>query len=287
METPETYTTLHAEPVQPQAVTSPEINELAKALCSLQGNLTLAAQDRKNPFYNSSYATLGQLWEIAREPMSKAGLALTQLPSAATETVTVETILMHTSGQYIRSAVTMLLRPEYAKDGRELKPSPQQVGSAITYARRYAMSAVLGLAVDQDDDGNAASAVDEPEPKLAKNRQSAYTGETLDTKAAHARHKAAVKETPKPGTQKPTRAKEEPAKGTTDQTAFNARLYDACKQEGISPEQLAEYLRGRGILTGKMTIDNLAEKVVSQLLDGKNKAGKSNWEIVVGKIRKA
>lgn len=126
---------------------SDQINELAGALSKAQGVIIPASKDSDNPFFKSKYADLASVWEVAREPLSKNGLSIMQHPSAEANVVTVETVLTHSSGQWMSSRLTM-----NAKDA-----SPQAIGSCITYARRYGLSAVVGIASEIDDDGNAAT----------------------------------------------------------------------------------------------------------------------------------
>lgn len=123
------------------------LNEIAKALCIAQSEILTAHKDSKNPYFNSKYADLKSVWDAIRLPLTKNGLSITQLPSTNGKEVTVETILMHVSGQYIRSTLTII-----AKD-----ISAHAIGSAITYARRYALMAMVGVS-PEDDDGNAAVA---------------------------------------------------------------------------------------------------------------------------------
>ena len=128
---------------------SEQINELATALSKAQGVIIPASKDADNPFFKSKYADLASVWEVAREPLYKNGLAIIQLPSAEGNIVTLETIIVHSSGQFISSKLTMI-----AKDA-----SPQAIGSCITYLRRYALSSVVGIASEIDDDGNSATSV--------------------------------------------------------------------------------------------------------------------------------
>lgn len=129
------------------APATPSLKHLAEALAKCQSELRNAKKDAANPFFNSSYADLSMVWDTAREPLTKNGLSVMQLPSAEGARVTVETILLHASGESISSRLTMT-----AKDA-----GPQSIGSAITYARRYALSAMVGIASEEDDDGNAAT----------------------------------------------------------------------------------------------------------------------------------
>ena len=125
---------------------SEHINELATALNKAQDQMSGALKDAKNPFFKSNYADLGSVVRAIKEPFSANGLSYSQFPLFEDGKVGVETILMHTSGQWLSS---ILLLPMTKQD-------PQAAGSAITYARRYALQAIAGVPAE-DDDGNAAS----------------------------------------------------------------------------------------------------------------------------------
>lgn len=127
--------------------TSSEINELAEAMSKAQGMIEGAKKDSENPFFKSSYADLASCWDACREALSKNGLAVIQTTTNVNPPfVCIETTLMHSSGQWIRGFLTM----------KSTKEDPQGMGSAITYARRYALSAIVGIA-PEDDDGNDGS----------------------------------------------------------------------------------------------------------------------------------
>jgi ERF superfamily len=126
--------------------TSESINELATALSKAQGEITGALKDSANPFFKSKYADLASCWDACRAALSKNGLAVTQFPTTEATATYLTTSLLHSSGQWMRSS--LLVQP---KDD-----SPQAMGSALTYARRYALTAIVGVA-QVDDDGNAAS----------------------------------------------------------------------------------------------------------------------------------
>ncbi|RYD56975.1 MAG: hypothetical protein EOP56_09215 [Sphingobacteriales bacterium] len=124
---------------------SQSIANLAKALLQFQGNMGKILKDESNPFFKSKYATLSNILENIQKPLAEAGLCFTQLPDGSDG---LTSMLMHAeSGEYLMAT--------YAVHAE--KNSPQAVGSAITYARRYALGAMLGLNIDDDDDGNAAS----------------------------------------------------------------------------------------------------------------------------------
>lgn len=127
---------------------SDQINEIAKALAAAQSSLSAAKRDAVNPHFRNRYATLQAVWESAREVLAPNGLSVAQT-FAPTDGARLDltTTLLHTSGQFITGTLSML--PQQA--------TPQGIGSAITYARRYALAAILGVVTDDDDDGNEAS----------------------------------------------------------------------------------------------------------------------------------
>lgn len=125
---------------------SPQINELAKALVQVQAVLKPAIKDSANPFFKSKYADLSSVWDAARAPLTQNGLAVIQTTNGDDpDTVTIVTTLVHTSGQWIQGSLRM----------KPAKNDPQGVGSAITYARRYALAAIVGIC-PEDDDGEAS-----------------------------------------------------------------------------------------------------------------------------------
>lgn len=114
------------------------------ALGQLQSECIKVVKDSTNPHYKSKYASLSNILDIIQPVLTKHNFAYTQLPEAGKLT----TLLMHTiSGEFIQT--------EY--DLNAMQNTPQGIGSAITYARRYSLTATLGLNIDEDDDGNAAS----------------------------------------------------------------------------------------------------------------------------------
>ena len=117
------------------------INELAAALAKAQGVMENATMNRVNPHFKSKYADLASVWDAVRKPLSENGLAVVQIITDGK----LVTLLMHTSGQWVQSEYPL---PPAAR--------PQEMGSALTYARRYSLSAITGIAADEDDDANAA-----------------------------------------------------------------------------------------------------------------------------------
>jgi hypothetical protein len=127
---------------------SENIGDLAGALAKAQGAIKGAAKGKENPFYKSSYADLACVMEACREALSKNAIAVIQSTQFDGDGKWIETILAHSSGQWISSRYPV----------KPVKDDPQGLGSAVTYARRYSLMALVGIvAEDEDDDGNMAS----------------------------------------------------------------------------------------------------------------------------------
>jgi len=124
------------------------INELAAALSKAQGEMQAAIKDKVNPFFKSSYADLGSVWDAARPVLSKYGLCIMQTTEMTADgsKIVMVTTLAHTSGQWMKSYLP--LNPS--------KNDSQGVGAALTYLRRYSLSAIVGVVCDEDDDGETA-----------------------------------------------------------------------------------------------------------------------------------
>lgn len=135
---------------------SESINEIAEALSKAQGELGSAKTKSNNPFYNRKYANLAEVIITAKEPLFNNGLSICQLPSFEDGMVKVKTILMHKSGQYISSILSLI--PQKRKDKFTKKEidyiDPQLVGACISFARRYSYASILGIP-QEDDDGNS------------------------------------------------------------------------------------------------------------------------------------
>lgn len=141
---------------------SDNINELAAALVAAQAEFPTVGKDSTNPFFKSKYADLATVVKTASPVLTKHNLAISQHVSRSANARSVLiTYLLHSSGQYIAHNMPLLI-PEPHDEVRgnqtvKVYPTPQQQGSAITYARRYSYMAVLGLVADEDDDGEKAS----------------------------------------------------------------------------------------------------------------------------------
>jgi hypothetical protein len=134
---------------------SDAINELAGALAKAQSEIHGALKDSSNPFFKSKYADLASVWGACREQLSKNGLCVIQTTHSYDTLLVLTTMLAHSSGQWIRG--TMNVNP--------VKNDPQGVGSALTYCRRYALSAMVGVPQVDDDGESAMSRVPDFEVK--------------------------------------------------------------------------------------------------------------------------
>lgn len=125
--------------------TSEQVNEIATALAKAQAELQNPPKNKTNPHFNSKYVDLSDGLDTIRKTLSKHGIAFVQSPASYDNILILHTRLMHVSGQWIEST--------YPVSGLE---KHQAMGSALTYARRYSLFAMVGVAGEDDDDGNAA-----------------------------------------------------------------------------------------------------------------------------------
>lgn len=126
---------------------SPTLGHLFAALSAAQAEIKFAVKDSTGQVgtQKTRYADLTSVWDACRAPLANHKLAVTQLPFAEGNKVTVVTVLGHASGEWIETTLTVVARDA----------SPQAIGSAITYARRYTLAPMVGVTAD-DDDGHAA-----------------------------------------------------------------------------------------------------------------------------------
>lgn len=125
---------------------SENLGNLFKFLAIAQSQMKGASKDSSNPFYKSKYANLESVWDACRESLSRNGLSVIQLPCVLDGKPALETILGHSSGEWISNTVEI----------NPVKNDPQGMGSAISYFRRYSLAAAVGV-YQEDDDANASS----------------------------------------------------------------------------------------------------------------------------------
>lgn len=132
---------------------SETIGKIAAALVAFSGEVKSISHDASNPHFKSQYTSLDHMIDETKPILQKHGLMVMQFPGGDGEKVTMRTMILHESGEWIESE-PLTLRPT--------KTDPQGAGSAITYARRYSYAAALSLSLGDDDDGNGASAPQKP-----------------------------------------------------------------------------------------------------------------------------
>lgn len=128
---------------------SESLKNIGKALMLFHSKVEKVKKDATNPYFNKKYVTLSNILDNILLPLAESGLSFSQLPDGEN----LITILIHNeSGEFFQSSYPI----------KPAKSDPQGVGSAITYARRYALSAILGISVEEDDDANAATGKEQP-----------------------------------------------------------------------------------------------------------------------------
>lgn len=152
---------------------SEQTNELSTALAKAQAQMKSVPFDRTNPHFKNKYASLAAVIDTLRKPLAENGLSYTQTTQIRDGGFVLVTTLRHGSGQWVESEYPL---PAVAK--------PQEMGSALTYARRYSLSALACIAADDDDDaegartnGQTASATSPVKPKPVEPPTNPETGE--------------------------------------------------------------------------------------------------------------
>ncbi len=128
---------------KPETAGTPRLN---KALAAAQAEMTNAALNKVNPHFKSKYADLAEIRDTALPVLTAHGLSVTQTPQFVGERFVLVTTLRHESGEEVSSEWPLPSNIE-----------PQKMGSALTYARRYGLSAIVCISAEEDDDGNAAN----------------------------------------------------------------------------------------------------------------------------------
>lgn len=123
---------------------------LSCALAKAQAEMPVAIFDAQNKFLNNKYATLGAVISASRPILAKHRLSIVQFPISDAESVGVESMLVHESGEFVSHRVLIPLADEKGKT------KVQCAGSVLTYLRRYSWSSILGMYADDDSDGSAA-----------------------------------------------------------------------------------------------------------------------------------
>jgi hypothetical protein len=214
---------------------SDNIADLAASLAKAQSEMGAVHKDQDNPYFRSKFAGLSTVWEAVRPALTKNGLSIVQMPGSDERGYFVQTQLLHSSGQWIRSTTYM----------KPAKEDPQGIGSLISYARRYALQAMV-MACPDDDDGEAAM------------------GRTATQKPAEAPKPAAKAETPKAKAVKAT----EPAKETEEKSKFNGeghqQLFQKLMEAGVTQDDFMAALRHAGTIPAQATDFFLMKEATAQ-----------------------
>lgn len=148
------------ETIQTATFMSAEINEISAALSAFQGEVEQPALNKENPYFKSRYVDLSGVLKSAQKTMAKHGLSVAQIIVEND----IVTLLSHKSGQWFKSVCPI-----------GTYKNQQDRGSAITYTKRYAICAMLGIAADTDDDVNSATDADKKAGGIQTSRQPAAT----------------------------------------------------------------------------------------------------------------
>lgn len=140
------------------SIFSGEINEISRALSKVQGALKHASKESNNPYFKSKYADLAEVWNTCRRLLSENDLSVVQLLEMIDGKQALVTILSHSSGQWMKSTAILPIS----------KPGAQEIGSCITYFRRYSLAAMVGVYQDDDDGEQAQKEYRKEEEKDAK-----------------------------------------------------------------------------------------------------------------------
>jgi hypothetical protein len=214
---------------------SDNIADLAASLAKAQSEMGAVHKDQDNPYFRSKFAGLSTVWEAVKPALTKNGLSIVQMPGSDERGYFVQTQLLHSSGQWIRSTTYM----------KPAKEDPQGIGSLISYARRYALQAMV-MACPDDDDGEAAM------------------GRTAPQKPAEASKPVAKVETPKTKAAKPS----EPAKETEEKSKFNGeshqQLFQKLMEAGVTQDDFMAALRHAGTIPAQATDFFLMKEATAQ-----------------------
>lgn len=171
---------------------SESIKNLAEALNKAQAEFTPAPENADNHYFKSRYADLGSIIETVKPVLSKYGLSVSQFVEGNNGSIGLSNILMHTSGEWLESYVSMPVADTKGK-------AVQEAGSTISYLRRYSLAAMLGIYAGGDDDGNGVTSAPQPPQKAQTNGKANGHSNALAPSAAMS-YETAINETASDGT---------------------------------------------------------------------------------------
>jgi hypothetical protein len=160
---------------------SEDISKISLALSKFQGAVTNVPKRKvaKVGAYSYKYADLSDMWEMIRTHLSENELAVVQTFIEHGNGCYLQTMIIHGSGQWIRSLLKMSTHVEDTKAGTGSirKAKTQEIGSEMTYLKRYALSSILGIAADEDEDGSLANQIEEKAKKESNDEEETISAE--------------------------------------------------------------------------------------------------------------
>ena len=222
---------------------------LVAALAAAQGEMRAADLDRTNPAFKSRYATLASIMDAIRAPLARHGLAITHTLASQPGGVVVGTALLF--GEERLGTEILMPLPQNA--------TPQAVGSAITYGRRYGVSALLAVVADDDDDGEAVSA---PMREAGRQSRRAEPPAAAPAKAPEPRPAPTQASEPRPApTQAPEPKPATVAKPSATWPAHVMALVEEAKRLGLAKADVEQAAREVGVQARALTPEQCAEIV--------------------------
>ena len=211
---------------------SDSITNLATALAKAQAEIRPAIFDSTNPHFRSKYASLTAVMEACREALSKNQIAVVQGAAVVDGAVAVTTLLLHASGEYISDELTMPFA----------QATPQQIGSSLSYCRRYSLASLVGITADDDD---AEEAMPKPNSgELAKDVKITPAKET-DSQTRQSSNSQEVQTTNKT---EATKSKESKVKRATIRASKIKEIFEKSTELGMNLSQLKAFISE---ITGK------------------------------------
>ena len=221
---------------------SPTISKLAAAMAKAQGDIRTAAMSAVNPHFKKDYADLADVRDACREPLAKNGLSVVQMPFGEDGKIALRSVLLHESGEFMWSDLP----------GANWK-NPQELGSLLTYLRRYALSSITGVAPRGEDDDGEGAMGRRPDEQGRGNDRGSGNGNREPSQGPKAQPSAGPP--PIPDVVKPyadkfgevttqesfhallNKCRDTFPEGTPERKAFNHVVNDAAKRLGLTPKK--------------------------------------------------
>ena len=213
---------------------SDSITNLATALAKAQAEIRPAIFDSTNPHFRSKYASLTAVMEACREALSKNQIAVVQGAAVVDGAVAVTTLLLHASGEYISDELTMPFA----------QATPQQIGSSLSYCRRYSLASLVGITADDDDAEEAMPKPAAVSSDFAKDVKITPAKET----DPQTRQSSNSQEVPASNKTEVAKSRESKSKRATARAALIKEIFNTSNQLGMNITNLKEFISN---LTGK------------------------------------